>query len=141
VTLDPLLAEPPVIQIHAFAAMAAFLIGATQLVLPKGTLRHRVVGYGWTILMLTVAVSSFWIHSMRMWGPFSWIHLLSIFTLAVLPVGLLHARAHRINRHRNAMLSLFFGALVIAGAFTLMPGRVMHEVVFETGRTVQGNEE
>ena len=28
------------------------------------------------------------------------------------------------------MLSLFFGALVIAGIFTLVPGRIMHSVVF-----------
>jgi len=27
-------------------------------------------------------------------------------------------------------MSLFVGALVIAGAFTLLPGRLMHEVVF-----------
>jgi uncharacterized membrane protein len=28
------------------------------------------------------------------------------------------------------MISIFVGALVIAGAFTLLPGRVMHAVVF-----------
>ena len=40
------------------------------------------------------------------------------------------ARAHRVKAHRNTMLGLFFGALVIAGVFTLWPGRVMHEAVF-----------
>ena len=28
------------------------------------------------------------------------------------------------------MLALFLGALVIAGIFTFVPGRIMHEVVF-----------
>ena len=28
------------------------------------------------------------------------------------------------------MIGIFFGALVIAGLFTLMPGRIMHAVVF-----------
>jgi uncharacterized membrane protein len=28
------------------------------------------------------------------------------------------------------MISLFAGALVVAGAFTLLPGRIMHRVVF-----------
>jgi uncharacterized membrane protein len=28
------------------------------------------------------------------------------------------------------MISIFAGALVIAGVFTLVPGRVMHTVVF-----------
>ena len=29
-----------------------------------------------------------------------------------------------------AMISIFLGALVVAGAFTLLPGRIMHQVVF-----------
>jgi uncharacterized membrane protein len=28
------------------------------------------------------------------------------------------------------MIGLFFGALVIAGAFTLMPGRMLNEIIF-----------
>jgi uncharacterized membrane protein len=31
---------------------------------------------------------------------------------------------------RRAMLGLFFGALVIAGLFTFVSGRIMHAVVF-----------
>lgn len=129
-SLQPLLNEPLVIQVHALAAMAAFLIALTQFALPKGTTRHRAVGYLWVLLMLVVVVPSFWIHTMRQIGPFSWIHLLSIYTLVMLPMGIAHARAHRVKAHRKTMLGLFFGALVIAGVFTLWPGRVMHEVVF-----------
>jgi uncharacterized membrane protein len=130
VSLDPLLAEPMVVQLHAFAAMAAFVVALAQLVLPKGTMRHRVMGYTWAALMLIVVVPSFWIHTIRQVGPFSWIHLLSVYTIVMLPLGILRARAHRIEAHRNTMLGLFFGALLIAGVFTLWPGRVMHEVVF-----------
>ena len=32
--------------------------------------------------------------------------------------------------HRRIMISIFTGALVIAGLFTLLPGRIMHAVVF-----------
>ncbi|MGK0244136.1 MAG: putative membrane protein, partial [Pseudomonadota bacterium] len=28
------------------------------------------------------------------------------------------------------MIGIFFGALLIAGLFTLMPGRIMHAVIF-----------
>jgi uncharacterized membrane protein len=35
-----------------------------------------------------------------------------------------------VNRHRNVMVLTFTGALVIAGLFTLLPGRIMHAVVF-----------
>jgi uncharacterized membrane protein len=72
--------EPGVIQVHAFAAMTAFLAALMQLALPKGTPRHRAVGYLWVALMLLVVIPSFWIHTIRQWGPWSWIHLLSIFT-------------------------------------------------------------
>jgi uncharacterized membrane protein len=129
-TLAPLLAASPAIQIHAFAAMAAFALGVAQLAAPKGTLPHRTAGWIWVMLMAIVAVSSAFIHTIRLWGPFSPIHLLSIFTLAVLPVAVWRAHVHNVPRHRDAMLGLFLGALLIAGLFTFMPGRIMHDVAF-----------
>jgi uncharacterized membrane protein len=129
-SLQPLLNAAPAIQIHAFAAMAAFALGIVQLTAPKGTLPHRTVGYVWVALMVLVAGTSFWIHDLRVWGPWSPIHLLSIFTLATLPFAILHARHHRVTQHRNAMITMFAGALVIAGLFTFLPGRIMHAVAF-----------
>jgi uncharacterized membrane protein len=127
-TLQPLLDADPAIQVHAFAAMAAFVLGAVQLAAPKGTLPHRSIGWIWVALMAVVSVSAFWIHELRLWGPWSPIHLLALFTLAMLPLAVLHARRHRVIRHRNAMLALFAGALIIAGIFTFLPGRIMHAV-------------
>jgi uncharacterized membrane protein len=129
-TLAPLLSAAPVIQVHAFAAMAAFTFGVVQLAAPKGTLPHRTVGWIWVVLMTTIAGSSFFIHQIRLWGPWSPIHLLSIFTLVSLPLAVLAAHRHRVSAHRRAMLSMFFGALVIAGAFTFLPGRIMYAVAF-----------
>ena len=129
-SLAPLLNASPTIQIHAFAAMAAFALGVVQLGAPKGTFGHRTVGFIWVALMLLVCISAFFIHELRIWGPWSPIHLLAIFTLAMLPLAVLHARRHRVGRHRNAMIAIFVGALVVAGLFTLMPGRIMHAVVF-----------
>ena len=128
--LTPLLAAPAVIQIHAFAALGAFALGALQLAAPKGTIPHRTIGWIWAGLMLAVVVSSFFIHTIRLWGPFSPIHLLSIFTLAMLPLAVWRARQHDVRKHRRAMLGLFLGALVIAGIFTFLPGRIMHEALF-----------
>lgn len=129
-SLAPLLNAAPAIQLHAFAALAAFAIGAVQLSAPKGTLPHRSVGWLWATLMVIVAVSSFFIHELRVWGPWSPIHLLSVFTLVALPLAVMHARRHRVDRHRHAMIAIFTGALVIAGIFTFAPGRIMHAVVF-----------
>src|SRR5262245_5741546 len=129
-SLAPLLEAAPTIPLHAFAAMAAFLLGLVQFAAPKGTLPHRTLGWIWVGLMAIVAISSFWIHTIRLVGPFSPIHLLSIFTLAVLPLAVRRARTHRIAGHRRMMTFIFAGALVVAGLFTLMPGRIMHHVVF-----------
>jgi uncharacterized membrane protein len=129
-SLAPLLEAAPTIPLHAFSAMAAFLLGLVQFAAPKGTLPHRTLGWIWVGLMTVVAVSSFWIHSIRLVGPFSPIHLLSIFTLAVLPLAVWRAHAHRVADHRRMMIFIFAGALVIAGLFTLAPGRIMHQVVF-----------
>jgi uncharacterized membrane protein len=130
VSLAPLLNAAPAIQLHAFAAMAAFVLGVVQLAAPKGTLPHRTVGWVWVVLMVIVATTSFGIHDLRMWGPWSAIHLLSIFTLVMLPLAVMHARRHDVGNHRKSMIGIFAGALVIAGLFTFVPGRIMHAVVF-----------
>ena len=129
-SLAPLLDAAPAIPVHAFAAMAAFALGLVQFAAPKGTLPHRTVGWIWVALMATVAASSFWIHEIRLLGPWSPIHLLSIFTLIVLPIAVWRARRHRVADHRRIMTMIFAGALVIAGLFTFLPGRIMHAVVF-----------
>jgi uncharacterized membrane protein len=129
-SLAPLLDAMPPIPLHAFAAMAAFVLGIVQLTAPKGTLPHRTLGRIWVGLMAAVAVSSLWIHQIRPFGPWSPIHLLSIFTLVMLPLGVWRAHRHRVEAHRWIMIGIFTGALVIAGLFTFVPGRIMHAVLF-----------
>ena len=60
----------------------AFVLGVVQLSAPKGTLPHRTVGWIWVTLMLVVSISAFFIHQLRIWGQWSPIHLLAIFTLS-----------------------------------------------------------
>jgi uncharacterized membrane protein len=129
-SLAPLLDAMPPIPLHAFAAMAAFVLGIVQFAAPKGTLPHRTLGWIWVGLMAAVAVSSLWIHQIKLFGPWSPIHLLSIFTLVMLPLGVRRAHRHQVEAHRWTMIGIFTGALVIAGAFTFVPGRIMHAVLF-----------
>jgi uncharacterized membrane protein len=129
-SLAPLLEASPAIQFHAFAAVAAFALGIVQLAAPKGTLPHRTIGFIWVALMLVVSVSAFFIHQIKLWGPWSPIHLLAILTLVLLPVAVWRAHKHDVRSHRNAMLGLFAGALLIAGLFTFVPGRIMYHVAF-----------
>ncbi len=124
-----MLAAPWLSQAHTFLAIAAFGLGIVQLAAPKGTVPHRTLGYVWVAIMAAIAASSFGIRVLRP-GHFSFVHAVALVTLVVLPAAVLHARRHRVRQHAIAMVSLFAGALIIAGGFTLMPGRIMHSVVF-----------
>lgn len=124
--LAPFLAAPLTVQVHALAALSALLLGTVQLVAPKGTLPHRVTGWLWAGLMTVAALSSF----IFVWGPgfdgLGPIHILSVVTLGSLVTLIRTARTGRIRAHRSTALWLFIAALVITGAFTLIPGRLMH---------------
>src|ERR1700730_12296669 len=109
-SLAPLLDAAPAIPLHAFAAMTAFVLSAVQLAAPKGTLPHRALGWIWVSLMAFVAASSLWIHQIRLMGPWSPIHLLSIFTLAVLPLAVWRGDQHRVTDGRRVMAALFLAA-------------------------------
>jgi uncharacterized membrane protein len=128
-TLSPLLNAPFVVQIHAFVAMGAVALTIMIFSLRKGSPLHRVLGWTWVISMGLVAISSFWINDMRWVGPFGPIHLISIFTLYSLVEGVRAARGHDVASHRQTMRALVFGALIVAGAFTFLPGRIMFQVV------------
>ena len=130
---SPLWATTLPIAPHAVMALLALALGGAQLVAPKGTGVHRGVGYVWAGLMIGAAISALFIHEIRAWGRFSPIHLLVAVVLIGLWVGINAARRGNIRRHRIVMRLLFFSALVVAGAFTLLPGRVMHQVVFGGG--------
>jgi uncharacterized membrane protein len=129
-TLAPLVSAPAIIQFHAAFAFAAIGLGVVQFLAPKGTLPHRTIGWTWATLMILIAGTSLFIHTIRTWGPWSPIHLLSLFTLAVVPLAVMRARQHDIRRHRQAMIWIFTLALIVTGFFTLAPGRIMNKVVF-----------
>lgn len=128
-TLDPLLSAAPAIQIHAACAILAIALTIAIFTARRGTRLHRVMGRIWVAALALVALSSFWITELRTWGPFSPIHLLSVYTLVQLYIAVWAARTGNIERHRASMKGIAFGALVIAGALTLIPGRTMYRVL------------
>ena len=116
----------PVIAAHAAMAGAALLVGAAVLARPKGTASHRALGWTWVVLMASVASISFAIR----YNGFSWIHGLSVYTLFALAFGVMHARRRNIKAHRITMISIFVGALLITGLFTLLPQRLIGQAVW-----------
>ena len=120
-----------IIFIHLIFAILAILVGAIQLICKKGTVFHRALGYVWVIAMLVICFSSFGIKTIMpsgILGGFSPIHLLSIWVLFQLARGIYFARTHDIAHHRKCMVYTYVGGLLIAGMFTLMPGRFLYKV-------------
>lgn len=130
-TIEPLLYTTFAIQLHTLAAILAFVLGAFVLFRRKGDTLHRIGGRIWVGLMLAVAITSFFIHSIQSFGIWSPIHLLSVATLGFLTYGVALARRRKIADHRRVMQGTYVGALIIAGFFTFMPGRIMYRVFFE----------
>jgi len=129
-SLTPLLAAPLAVQIHAVAAIAAVLLGGLVLFRRKGTPMHRLLGRIWVALMLVVATSALFINEIRLIGPFSPIHLFTILTYGGVGYGLWQIRHGKVRAHKAAMQAVYFMALGLAGAFTLLPGRRMSAMLF-----------
>ena len=126
--LDLLAAQPLKVQVHIGAALLAFCLGLVLFAAPKGTLPHRSLGWIWVTFMVVVAGSSLLMTGLN-GDHYSWIHLLSGYTLLTLPLGVLAARRHRVVQHQRTMTAMFLGGMVIAGAFTFLPGRLMWRVI------------
>jgi uncharacterized membrane protein len=109
-----------IIRLHLAAALLALLIGAAMLLRTKGTASHKVLGRTWVALMLVVAISSFWIRR----DGFSWIHVLSIWTLISLAAAIWFIRRGNVRAHQGFMVGTFLG-LVGAGIGALAPGRLL----------------
>jgi uncharacterized membrane protein len=126
----PLFASSLAIQIHVAAACGAFLVGLSQFIGKKGRTTHRVLGWSWVSLMMVTALSAFWIVDYRNPSPTALILILSVAVLIQVPLAVRAARRHNIQGHKRAMAWLYVNAVLVAGAFTLLPGRVMHRVIF-----------
>lgn len=116
----------PLIVTHASSAGLALGLGAWVLWSSKGTPAHRLGGRVWALLMLVVALTSLGIYR----ESYSWIHFLSFWTLVVLPYGVIQARKGEVTKHKRTMRGLYIGALLIAGAFTLLPQRLLGQAVW-----------
>ncbi len=127
---SPLLGSELAIRTHAFAAVAAVLIGAVQFTTRPGVARHRALGYAWVAAMLVVTLSSFLISARPVVWGYGYIHILSILTIVMILAGVVAARRSRGVTHGRIMTNVYVFALVVTGLFTLLPGRLMYQVVF-----------
>jgi len=117
-----MLKAPWIIQLHVAAALGALVIGTALLLGVKGRAFHKAAGWTWVACMMTVAIGSFWI---RTTGHLSYIHLLSGGVAILVPMAIAAVKRGDLKAHRRGMTRTFVGGLIIAGAFTFVPGRLM----------------
>jgi uncharacterized membrane protein len=127
----------PVIAIHMTAALGALVTGPVALWARQGraqrTHLHRAFGYAWVTLMVITAVSALFIRDFGLpnMAGYTPIHLLVVTTFASLFVAFRHLVQHNIAGHRKTMQRLYYGTCVVAGAFTLLPGRYLGHLVWD----------
>jgi len=119
--------------LHLYTVVPSVFIGGSLLVIKKGTLIHKRLGRIYMVLMLFTAIVTLFMPAMvggRILNHFGWIHLFSFLTLWTVPTAYLAIKKGNVKAHKRKMILLYFGAIIIAGAFTFTPGRYLHEVFF-----------
>jgi uncharacterized membrane protein len=125
----------PLIALHLVAALLALAVGTVVMLRRKGTVDHKALGWFWVVLMTTTAVSSVFIRDYRLPNLYGYtpIHLFTVSTALSLPYAVMQIRRGRVAAHRKAMRNLFVGACVVAGLFTLLPGRFLGNLLWKHG--------
>ncbi|MGE0596907.1 MAG: DUF2306 domain-containing protein [Hyphomonadaceae bacterium] len=118
-----LAAQPPALKIHIAAALMALGVGLFLMLRPKGRGLHKPVGWVWVAAMAVTAVSSLFITTFS--DSYSIIHLFAGWTIIALPMAIAAIRRRNVRAHGRGMTGLFIGGLLIAGALTFLPGRLM----------------
>jgi uncharacterized membrane protein len=136
-TLNPfftLLQRHPLIFFHLTTAAGALMLGWVILSRRKGTVSHRALGWAWVLLMGSTALATAFIRDYRLPNLFGYtpIHAFTLFVAVMLPLAIWQVRRGNIAGHRKTMRGLYAGGCVIAGVFTLLPGRFLGSLLWGT---------
>ena len=125
----PLIEAGLLVQGHIAAAVASAGVGLLQFVGRKGTAVHKTLGWVWIGLVAVTAFTSLFMRNLND-GGFSLTHGFTALAAIGVPGAVLAIRRGDVLLHRNFMFAVYVGGLLIAGAFTLTPGRLLHDVMF-----------
>lgn len=126
----------PLIAIHLTAALGAVVLGPVALWARRGRVQrprlHRVFGYAWVTLMIATAVTALFMRDHRLpnIAGYTPIHLFVLLVAYNLWIAFRQLARGNIAGHRQAMQGLYIGACGVAGAFTLLPGRFLGNLVW-----------
>ena len=115
--------------IHLATICPCIFIGAWLLAQPKGNKSHKSLGRIYMLLMVFSCLVSLGMPAKV--GPqlllhFGFIHVLSVVALVSVVIAFKAIRQGNVKVHKRAMIGLYIGGILVAGSFTLMPGRLLH---------------
>jgi uncharacterized membrane protein len=114
---------------HLATVVPAFLLGTYILLNRKGTPLHRTLGKTFMLLMLSTALLVLFIparHPPMLFYHFGPNHLFVIPVAFFIPRAYFAAKRGNIKKHMASILGVYFGAVMLAGAFAFAPGRLLH---------------
>jgi len=118
---------------HLATVIPCFVIGTVLLLIKKGTVFHKISGRIYMVLMLVTATITLFMSAKvgpKLFNHFGWIHLFSILTIHAVPTAYTAIKRGDVKTHKRKMILLYFGAIIIAGGFTFVPGRYFYSVFF-----------
>tara|TARA_B110000503_G_scaffold139832_1_gene229179 strand:+ start:1294 stop:1608 length:315 start_codon:yes stop_codon:yes gene_type:complete len=99
----------------------------------KGTRPHKFLGRIYMVLMLFTASVTLFMSAQvgpTLFDHFGFIHLLSLLVLYSVPSAYFAIKAGDVKTHKTAMVGLYIGGMLVAGGFTLVPGRFLGDLIF-----------
>lgn len=118
---------------HLTTVVPCIFLGAYLLLVPKGGLLHRKLGVVYMSLMMITAIIALFIQAQvgpKLLNHFGYIHVFCILVFWTVPTAFLAIKKGKVKIHQRKMILLYIGAIILAGGFTLMPGRYLHSLFF-----------
>ena len=120
-----LLHRHPLVFFHLVTALLALAIGTVVMLRRKGNGSHRIWGWAWVLAMGSTALASAFIRDYHLpnIAGITPIHAFTVMVAVNLPRGVWYIRQGNVLAHRKTMRGMYIGGCIVAGVFTLLPGR------------------
>jgi len=118
---------------HFIASLFALLFGTLVLVLQKGTVKHKMIGWLYALTMLVVLITAFMTYRLfGTWGIFHWTAVISSLTLicGLIPILTRLPSKNYVSIHFSFM---YWSVMGVYGAFVSETLVRMPKVVVESG--------
>lgn len=119
--------------VHLSTIGPAFIIATYMMLIKKGTAQHKFLGRIYMVLMLFTATVTLLMSAQvgpTLFDHFGFIHLLSVLVLYSVPSAYFAIKAGDVKKHKLNMIGLYIGGMLVAGGFTLVPGRFLGDLIF-----------